>query len=773
MLSYPTGNEFVSLSHINANDASLYALNLLSKQHKGLLEFCADADKSQPFIQPFIYYKKKPLDLTDIEWSQEHYWVPVADIEAPAVDVTIRYVAPPGLKGFAILMEILPADEAELSPKDLVCGIEGRWGDVRQHINLGRDLPGYRCYHEPYQKNGLYLEFEHSPTIAGICVSASNKQWSAIQAGIQKFPKTLTELLSLDGADNEGDVEQGDQLQFVLAAAPEAFDGGARIAFFVGFGQDELSSAAAAAHLDRMGYDEILDSTHRRLQELTLQASDPEVQDAINRNGMFCHYFSTGRTFDTEEFVCVTSRSTDYYGSAAYWDRDALFWTFPCVMQQDQRVGREVLEYALGTQLRNTGVHSRFIDGTILEQGLELDQLCSPVIELVHYVRFTNDYDFPKSRMVQEAVASLRARVLSLKYRNAFLFRTFLNSTDDVPPYSCVTYMNVLAWRFFFDLAFLDEKLVSTATRSVENRNNALRLRREIYTHCIREVNDSEVFAYAVPIDGEELRFDPLNPDKAAQKSLATGIYDDPMGSLLTLPYWGFCKYYDPIYQNTVRLLLSAENPHSHSGKRFDFSGAYHDSSAHGPFVASMANQLLVRINQQKIKNLIPDLALDNGLACESINSDTGVVETGHAMASMAGFWAYAMYRGLAKVGSFGWPEPNPEEIMKTEGAIRLSTIASGQSYPRPVAAGAVEDIGAMPRSAGSDRAHSSPSPRRGPSVSPTAPVLPPRVKGEKALTRGQLDQLHTQRKADIPDDIGNRLPSRSTSRRSYADDED
>ena len=84
------------------------------------------------------------------------------------------------------------------------------------------------------------------------------------------------------------------------------------------------------------------------------------------------------------------------------------------------------------------------IDGTLLEPGMEIDQLCAPVIELVHYLRLYNDIDFARQPFVTHAIAELRQRLLACKCKNVFLFRTFLNSTDDVPPFSCVTYMNVV-----------------------------------------------------------------------------------------------------------------------------------------------------------------------------------------------------------------------------------------------------------------------------------------------------------------------------------------
>ena len=91
----------------------------------------------------------------------------------------------------------------------------------------------------------------------------------------------------------------------------------------------------------------------------------------MNRNLLFTMLYAWGRTIDTEQFVGVTSRSPRYYVAAAYWDRDAMLWSFPGLLDADPSFAREALNYALGIQLRNTGTHSRFIDGIVLEDGFQ------------------------------------------------------------------------------------------------------------------------------------------------------------------------------------------------------------------------------------------------------------------------------------------------------------------------------------------------------------------------------------------------------------------
>ena len=104
----------------------------------------------------------------------------------------------------------------------------------------------------------------------------------------------------------------------------------------------------------------------------TRTTGQADLDVLMNRNFLFTALYAWGKTIDTEQFVGVTSRSPRYYVSAAYWDRDAMLWSFPGLLDVDTQLAREALEYALTTQLRNTGVHSRFIDGVVLEDGFQL-----------------------------------------------------------------------------------------------------------------------------------------------------------------------------------------------------------------------------------------------------------------------------------------------------------------------------------------------------------------------------------------------------------------
>lgn len=111
----------------------------------------------------------------------------------------------------------------------------------------------------------------------------------------------------------------------------------------------------------------------------------------MNENLFFSFFFASGRTLDTEELCLMTSRSPRYYVSAAYWDRDSLLWSFPAIVLTDAAYAREILMHVFTRQIRNVGQHSRYIDGTLLEPGFELDELCAPVLALEGYLVRTGD----------------------------------------------------------------------------------------------------------------------------------------------------------------------------------------------------------------------------------------------------------------------------------------------------------------------------------------------------------------------------------------------
>ena len=171
-----------------------------------------------------------------------------------------------------------------------------------------------------------------------------------------------------------------------------AADGTASVVFYWGLGFEEVAAATSAKEMLRQTFDVELTKTRTWLQERRVTFNgDAKLTQLYNTNLFFCMFFSTGITLDTEELVLVTSRSPRYYVSAAYWDRDSLLWSFPAILDADPERAKEMLSYVFGRQRRNFGIHSRYIDGTVLEPGFELDELVAPLLALERYINKTGD----------------------------------------------------------------------------------------------------------------------------------------------------------------------------------------------------------------------------------------------------------------------------------------------------------------------------------------------------------------------------------------------
>ena len=116
-------------------------------------------------------------------------------------------------------------------------------------------------------------------------------------------------------------------------------------------------------------------------------------------------------------------------------------------------------------------------------------------------------------------------------------------------------------------------------------------------------------------------------------------VYDEPPGSLQLLPYWGFCDAGDSVYRNTVDMIRSPGYRYSFAGFLFGEIGCPH---APHPWLLSVANSLLCG-RLEHSTDILKNAAMDNGIACESIDETTGACTTGEAFATCAGFVCHAL----------------------------------------------------------------------------------------------------------------------------------
>lgn len=580
----PTGSEQVSLPRVNEINAGVEDLTFLHMASRGLIDL--RGGQLEPLMRPFVAQQGVEAELGGFEWSRLGYWYPRFAARAGALGLEGVILTPVGERGFGYRLR-LTNNGAETV--ETAFGLRGQTGSAWHCVNVDKPIEGaLNCYVSGWSGLPVFEQMCGVPlfALAPICEGECRAEFEPAGEGwLWRLERTVR-------------LAPGESAEFTA---------------WWGLGLEEVSAVTSARELQRRGWDWELRRSLAWLVQRSLDLGDEALTRLYNTNLFFCIFFSTGRTLDTEELVLVTSRSPRYYVSAAYWDRDSLLWSFPAVLDADAALAREMLGYVFGRQRRNIGVHSRFIDGTVLEPGFELDELMAPVLALERYVDATGDRSVLTDPDVLRGIDGILKKLDAESAEDCELYETFLQPTDDERIYPYITYDNVLVWRALRALGRLFER--------PELTERAERVRRAIYDNCIFD----GAFAWSVDLAGGH------------------DVYDEPPGSLLLLPYYGFCAWDDPVYLKTAEMIRSPDYTYSFAGCEIAEIGCPH---APHPWLLSIGNSLLCGRSGEALEHL-RRTRLDNGIACESVDEHTGECTTGEAFATCAGFICHALRRAI------------------------------------------------------------------------------------------------------------------------------
>ena len=580
----PTGSEQVSLPRENEINAGVEDLTFLHMASRGLIDL--RGGQLEPLMRPFVAQQGVEAELGGFEWSRLGYWYPRFAARAGALGLEGVILTPVGERGFGYRLR-LTNNGAETV--ETAFGLRGQTGSAWHCVNVDKPIEGaLNCYVSGWSGLPVFEQMCGVPlfALAPICEGECRAEFEPAGEGwLWRLERTVR-------------LAPGESAEFTA---------------WWGLGLEEVSAVTSARELQRRGWDWELRRSLAWLVQRSLDLGDEALTRLYNTNLFFCIFFSTGRTLDTEELVLVTSRSPRYYVSAAYWDRDSLLWSFPAVLDADAALAREMLGYVFGRQRRNIGVHSRFIDGTVLEPGFELDELMAPVLALERYVDATCDRSVLADPDVLRGIDGILRKLDAERAEGCELYETFLQPTDDERIYPYITYDNVLVWRALRALGRLFER--------PELTERAERVRRAIYDNCIFD----GAFAWSVDLAGGH------------------DVYDEPPGSLLLLPYYGFCAWDDPVYLKTAAMIRSPDYAYSFAGCEIAEIGCPH---APHPWLLSIGNSLLCGRSGEALEHL-RRTRLDNGIACESVDEHTGECTTGEAFATCAGFICHALRRAI------------------------------------------------------------------------------------------------------------------------------
>lgn len=561
-----TGNEYISLPEIDEKTGNVNYLTVLHMNSKGMLQI-----DGKPFLKAKIVVDNKYLSLnSNLVWTRENYWIPIATFSNEDVRIKIIYLTPLNQKAIAVRINVENLTNRKIN---LEVSIQLDWNSTMHVVN------------------------ESIPLETTIKMKKSN--WNKGNVFMQNMVTPLIAIAPM----NEGDSK------FVLdSKESSSYD------LFVGIGMEEVSASTAAKHLKRVGFENLFDELSTYLGDKVIKFDvDERINKILNTNLFFSLFYSTGITFDSESLVLVTSRSPRYYVSAAYWDRDSLLWSFPSLLLMDTSLCRQILDYVFTVQIDRVGEHSRYIDGTLLEPGFELDELCAPIIALDQYIKKTSDVKILQKDYIVEGLEKILNKLESKRNKEVALYETFLMPTDDVAKEKYLTYDNVLVWKSL--------KVLANYLQNEDLLIEAKRVKSAINKYLVKD----DMFIFSSDLNGN------------------TSVYDEPPGSLQLLPFLGFCPKTSKNWINTVNLIRSSDYELSFANSNIKEIGCEH---APHPWILSLCNSLLAGFGKDAMDNL-EKISMDNYIACESVDEETGVSATGDAFATCAGFLSYSMYTYL------------------------------------------------------------------------------------------------------------------------------
>lgn len=585
-----TGNEYIAIPEIEEN-SDVLSINVLSMAQRGMIEFRGG---EKPFLHLGLSVNGTASEFSS--FTQDRYWIPTFSSETPSYSATYQLLSPKDQKGFVQVITVQNKTEHSLEAR---IGLTGSIAEVLHTVNESKLFEGsMHAYATSWSDCPCFDIRSGFPVLALAPITSTSSNWT---------------------------YSDGSSISFTMETPLEVpASGDAQFAIYWGVGYEEVSAVTSAREFSRQGVETLYQEQICYLDSIIKPTGDTQMDTTLFKNLLFAIHYATGRTIDTEELVLVTSRSPRYYVSAAYWDRDSLLWSFPAILEVDQALAREMLSYVSTRQKRNVGIHSRYIDGTILEPGFELDELCAPILAIDAYYQKTSEPILEDSD-----IKSLTNRIigkLEAVETETGLYKTFLQPTDDMHVYPMLTYNNALVHAVFSILASWNWN--GKASHWTERKEA---VKRAIEMYLVKDHQGKRQYVWSTDGNG--------NYD----------IYDEPPGSLLLLPLFGITSLTDEVYLNTVSTITDPAYEYSFAGTNFAAIGCPH---APHPWILSLANEVRVLHTEASIQKLL-HAPMDHGIACESIDEHTGYATTGEAFATCAGYLSYVLIGEMKARGNW------------------------------------------------------------------------------------------------------------------------
>jgi uncharacterized protein len=590
----PTANEWVALPDMGPATGAVPCVTLLHEAAAGLLAF-----RGAPLSRPHCEVDGTPV--AEDGWAHDLLaaHIPRHTATAGGCDLTLTTFCPPDHKGF---VQVLEAVNSGPHAATVDLGLEGRFIDTDLHVFTPRAVSGpHRCAWDDWTR-ALVWEASAGLPIGALAVRALD----GAPPGTEPDPPPVTGPELAWSHRHRATLQPGERTELVLCW---------------GVGREADGAGLAAVHLARSGWRALLEATCRHLQaRLGPPLPDrPGLEEVRNRNRLFSLGFAAGRTIDTERLVLVTSRSPRYYVSAAHWSRDSLLWAFPSVLAADLDLAADWLRAAFHLYTRNIGRHALYLDGGVLYDGFELDQVAAFHLALDTFLEAGGDARVLEEPDVRTGLRRVDAALEQARDPATGLLRTFLLSTDDPAPLPLVTYSNALSVAALRGAARTHERL---------GDGDAAGHRGAWADEVLAALHEHAV------VDGP---FGPMLCGATDGRGTHE-LFDEPPGSLELLAHYGVLADDDPLFTATVAWIHSEHNPYGPGPERYAAPSCAH---AGHPWLLAVGNALLR--GDERWLEALQELPLDNRLACESFDAESGQARTGVGFATCAGWIAHAI----------------------------------------------------------------------------------------------------------------------------------
>ncbi len=655
---HPTGNLLVSLPELDESGCHR-SVNVVSEAERGVVAAVGHEDGG--LLAPSVIIdgvERRP----GFTWSREADWLPRGEALVAGGAISVEWVTPISRGGTsdAGLAARLDYRNETTAPQHVRLAWSGRWAATVVHHFRAKQL--------------------------ALSLQTRDDAWTgcrAVYAGSERL------LLSLSWRPGEGARFVGAQPENGWLCSREAIlDAGESLELdvYIGVATEPDGSGATALYLRRTGYDALRASTVSWLDAHGPRFGEPRSPSASQRpahrsgpprsseadgsgarplsspkrhgrdsrgpagsatedlervarlNAFFSHFFAQADCLDTGRTVLLTSRSPRYYVSGAFWSRDAYWWSFPALLLVDPVRARRGLVASLENAGSNVAHHALYITGQRLYPGFELDELVAPVLALWRYVDATQDESVIAESAVQALLETVARELaeMSVSREGVFdeAFVTTLLPTDDPTDFPITATGNALV------------AVALEAIGRLTGDDDALRrgcaLRDRLSSMFVHEPGGGAParWAWAIDLDGKpEWR-------------------DEPPLGLRLLPYLGLAvegsDAASHAFAESLRWLVT--DYAFHYAGAFPGAGAPHFAS---PSAFDLGNRVLT--GNHDLGDPLVQLAttpMDAGIACESWDPGTGIVVTGQAMASVAGYLAWTAWADA--VGHRRWDDSFP-----------------------------------------------------------------------------------------------------------------